>query len=363
MKQLRISPKEAGTTIRFGKLPIFTRSLTHWSDMDNVVQLKVEGRYYAIELRPSPLEEALEKMRTAGMFSSASVEIPQDDEIAKECKADVEEAETPRPTPAKSPFQTHYQIGRERFQQLKELEKSGKLAECRNRLDICRAMGFEAKRGTTGYNWISIQIRKGFLDEELISYEGLNSGKYKYSLTGEEPNYTGNKKIREKARPKIKAKDLEELGFTSLPHESEPSSSFQERFKKPFERGGLKLYEWLSACDYLIYKLFIYGNGQVSMGKAVSFDEIRDVFAQLPHVEISKGKEAPGKFAGRLANIVIVQLLRKGVIEKSDPDVSNKDNIFSLTVMKGGQYARKVYTTVSNGKYGKNTRRERILAD
>lgn len=347
MKQLTINPKEKGTTIKFGKLPIFTRSLTHWSDMDNVVQLKVEGRYYAIELRPrqlSDLEKALEKMKTAGVYSySVTTEIPQDDEIVRECKADVEEAnepvqETQEPVQktqeqgTQEPVQkTQYEVGRERFEKLKELGRTGELAECRTRTDICRKMGLDAQRGTPGYNWVSNQIRKGYLSEELVKYDKQNTGEYRFRMTGTEPMYSGNKNIKEKTVEKKAEKltnELEKLGFTSLSENPTATPS----------QGDPRI--WLKTYDYIIYKLFVYGNGQVSMGKAVSFDEVKDIFTWN-----SK------KQAGRIANVALTHLVHKGVLEKAQPDVRNGDNIFSLTIAKGGQYARYVYNIVSNGAY------------
>lgn len=355
MKQLTINPKEEGTTIKFGKLPILTRLLTHWSDMDNVVQLKVEGRYYAIELRPAqpnPFELALEKMREAaekGNFSKIEItrEEPEDEESVEETEKDI-------PAETKSSFKTHYQIGRDRFKQLKELERTGELAKCKNRLDICRKMGFHpVRRRGPGYNWLSNQIKKGYLEEELVKYNKQNSGEYRYHLTGEEPRYSGNKKIQEKTAAKKAEKltnELERLGFTSL---SEPSLENKIVDKKdPIQ--------WLKPHDYVIYKLFLYGNGQVSMGKAISFDEVRSIFADVPDVKVRGSQDSPGKFAGRIANVALVHLLRQGVIEKAQSGVRNKDNIFSLTLVKGGQYARSIYKTVSLGSYktGKNGIRE-----
>lgn len=348
MKQLTINPKEEGTTIKFGKLPIFTRSLTHWLDMDNVVQLKVEGRYYAIEQRPtpsSPLFEAVDKLCKASLGKSdfqevkVTCELPEDDEIAKECKADVEEANEPvvytsTPKP-KAPFQTHYQVGRVRFERLKELERTGELAECRNRWDICKKIGFErtTSRHNPGYNWVSNQIRKGFLSEELIKYNKQNSGIYRYRLTGIEPSYSGNKNIKDKTAEKKAEKltnELEQLGFTNLSENSTATPS----------QSDPRI--WLKTCDYIIYKLFVYGNGQVSMGKAVSFDEVKEIFTWN-----SK------KQAGRIANVALTHLVHKGVLEKAQPGVRNGDNIFSLTVAKGGQYARYIYNVVSNGAYNR----------
>lgn len=151
MRQLAINPKEKGTTVKFGKLPIFTRSLTHWADMDNVVQLKVEGRYYAIELRKSGLEKALDEMREQMGTYTTNYTIT---ETETETETPVEAKEEQQPTVEEkfSPFKTHYQVGRDRFKQLKELEKSGVLAECKNRLDICEKLGFEPQIRGTGYN-------------------------------------------------------------------------------------------------------------------------------------------------------------------------------------------------------------------
>ena len=353
MKQLIINPKEKGTTIKFGKLPILTRSLTHWSDMDNVVQLKVEGRYYAIELRPAqpgPLELALEKMREAVEEGNLKITCEE-----LEDEKSTEETEKNIPTEKKSAFKTHYQIGRDRFEQLKELERTGELAKCKNRLDICRKMGFRpVHRRGPGYNWLSNQIKKGYLEEELVKYNKQNSGEYHYRLTGEEPRYSGNKKIQEKTAEKKVEKltnELEKLGFTNL-SETHSENKIVDK-KNPIQ--------WLKPHDYVIYKLFLYGNGQVSMGKAVSFDEIKEVFADAPDVKMSGPQDAPGKFAGRMANIALVHLLREGVVEKAQPGVRNKDNIFSLTLIKGGQYARNVYKTVSIGSYKKEKNGNREL--
>lgn len=351
MKQLTINPKEEGTTIKFGKLPILTRSLTHWSDMDNVVQLKVEGRYYAIELRKAGLEKALDEMReqmvtytTNYTIAKTETETPVEDE---------EETEGATPVAEK----TQYQIGRDRFARLKELEASGELAECKNRLDICEKMGFTpVNRKTPGYNWLANQIRRGYLEEELVRYDKQNSGEYRYRLTGEEPRYSGNKNIQDKtAEKKVKklTNELERLGFTNL---SEPRSEDNQ-----MGRNNVNPLYWLKPHDYIIYKLFLYGNGQVSMNKAVSFDEIREIFADNPDIKVHGTQASPGKFAGRIANVALVHLLRKGVLEKAQPDVKNKDNIFSLTLIKGGQYARNVYKTVSLGSYRKEKNGNREL--
>lgn len=54
--QLTINPKFNGSTIKFGKLPLLTRSLTALASMDDVAQLVVEGRYYAVEIKGKDAE-------------------------------------------------------------------------------------------------------------------------------------------------------------------------------------------------------------------------------------------------------------------------------------------------------------------
>lgn len=69
--QLSIKPKFTGSTIKFGKLPLLTRSLTALASMDDVAQLVVEGRYYAVEIKgkdakaTSTTDEAVESLLKA----------------------------------------------------------------------------------------------------------------------------------------------------------------------------------------------------------------------------------------------------------------------------------------------------------
>lgn len=350
MRQLTINPKEKGTTVKFGKLPIFTRSLTHWSDMDNVVQLKVEGRYYAIELRKSGLEKALDEMREQmGVYTTnytiTETETPV--EVKEEQQSAVEEKFTP--------FKTHYQVGRDRFKQLKELEKSGALAECKNRLDICEKLGFEPQIRGTGYNWLSNQVKKGFLEERLVRYNKQNSGEYEYRLTGLEPNYSGNKNIREKA----KSKTLENLGFVNLSGSAKPKKERQTDYLgRPIKQGDLSLFEWLKSTDYLVYKLFVFGNGQVALNKVVDYDDICLVFleAGLPDRR-GKDTRAKGRSAQNVANMTVARLLAKGVLEKSETGEPR----YHLAFPKGSAYARGVYQTISDKTYDWKPKKGRVL--
>lgn len=286
MKQLTINPKEEGTTIKFGKLPIFTRSLTHWSDMDNVVQLKVEGRYYAIELRqrqPSPLEEVLEQIKNAKTYSYSvtTSEIPQDDEVAKECKADVEQAK----------------------------EES------------------------------------------------------------EAAHHDAGKQI-EKPAP---SNDLTELGFTNLSSEAH-TPAFKSHARTlatgrkagtdykghAIARGNLSLAEWLKPQDYLIYKLFSFGNGQPVFDQSYSFDECKRVFIDAGYPEKTMKKRQKGLNASRVAAQAISQAVRVGALVKDQGDDGKPISIYSLSVTNGRSYVAGVYRTVSAGTYDWDPRKKRV---
>lgn len=373
MPKLTIKPKEKGTIVEFGKLPLFTRSLTKKADMDNVVQIKVEGGYYVIERRPtppSPLELALEKIQKSGNFSiveTSSETLETKEEGEPETSASFQEYALDK---------SNYQIGRDRFNRLKELGKSGELANCKNRLDICEKMGFEPKNNSTGYNWLSNQISKGYLEEELVRYNKQNSGEYAYRMTGFEPRYSGNKHIEEKAKPSpVKetpiSNGLEKLGFVSLnnnPQDNKKVSYHTQRKRRvdysgrPIEQGNMSLFEWLKSTDYLVYKLFVYGNGQVSMGKVVDYYDICLVFmeAGLEARQNKTSARSKGRSAQNVANMSIARLLAGGVLQK-EADSEKGNCRYSLTMSKGGEYARGVYRTVSARSYDWDTKKGRVL--
>lgn len=279
MKQLTINPKEEGTTIKFGKLPIFTQALTHWSDMDNVVQLKVEGRYYAIELRqrqPSPLEEVLEQIKNAKTYSYSvtTSEIPQDDEVAKECKADVEQAK---------------------------------------------------EEAESAYHDTAEQI--------------------------------------EKPAP---SNGLTELGFTNL--SSEPTTHARitvtgkkvgtDYHGKAIARGNLSLVEWLKPQDYLIYKLFSFGNGQPVFDQSYNFDECKKVFADAGYSDKAMKRRKKGTNASRATALALSQSVRIGALVRDTGDDGKP--IYSLSVTKGRSYVAGIYRTISAGTYDWAPRKGRV---
>lgn len=358
-KQLTIKPKEVGSTIKFGKLPLFTSSLTHWADMDNVVQLKVEGRHYAIELRPTPpnpLELALEKMREATEKGDLEITCEElEDEKDEDKTASFKEY----------PTKTNYQIGRDRFLKLKEFADGGGLADCKNRLELCEKLGFEPRNNSTGYNWLSNQIKKGYLEEKLVRYNKQNSGEYEYRLTGEEPSYSGNKQILKRAKPK----GLEEMGFVNLSAPAKPTKAkrtYQKRTPgvdyagRPVERGDLSLWEWLNKDDYVINQLFVSDSGRPLMEKLVDYDDVCLLFLNAGMPDRGKGRNPnqKGKTAQNYTNVAIAQLLRKGILQKDEEDGVKR---YGLTLTKGGKYARALYAVVREGKYKWDSKSNRRL--
>lgn len=94
---------------------------------------------------------------------------------------------------------TRKELGKLRWEKLKELAESGVLATAKDRYAICEMIGGEQKNvyATVGY-----YIKKGFMREEIVSPTERS-----YYLTGTEPSYdtsalqNGHKRWQE-GRPK-----------------------------------------------------------------------------------------------------------------------------------------------------------------
>lgn len=76
------------------------------------------------------------------------------------------------------------QIGQERFEKLKAMEKSGRLSEIRSRNALANELG-----GRVAFSWLSSMITRGFIKETLSRYE-QGYPLYEYTLTGKMPDYT-----------------------------------------------------------------------------------------------------------------------------------------------------------------------------
>ena len=368
MKYLaKIKPEGNGEVI-FGKLPIFTRNLKKVlgdNFSTHVEKLDITGRYFAAELSKKPKldqpseeeNKVLSELTKNGEFvqikkSSSTVPVSDPDRVVEECENDQEEAKAEqefKPLP-----KTQRQIGRERFAKLKALSDNGELALCKNRLDICEKLGYDrTRRHNPCYNWLSAQISRGHLREELVNYKG-NSSEYQYSLTGEEPAYSEGEKVEEKEKvtPKPKS-ELTELGFVNLASKPIDKPKKSTPTEKRLERGDMSLFDWLNKQDYLIYTMFIYGNGQPDINKCIDYDDVVMCFmeAGIPARIRGIGYVKGDVTAENIANISLAALLRKKVLEKTTEDGKS---LYSLSLPEGGQYARRVYKTVSEGRYKKN---------
>lgn len=271
MKQLTIKPKEVGTTITVGRLPIFARRLCNWLDKnpDGVVQLVVDGGMYAVEQR--------EKDTLGDMIN-----------------------------------------------RLKKEQK-------------------EMVTYTTAYTAVPEPDKKAERE--------LSDGLEKLGFVNLNPKTQTQTKTKAKAKAKAKP----------APKAVRGEGISQDG--RPYERGDLSLFEWLNRQDFLIYTLFIYGNGQPDMNKCVEYDEVCGIFmdAGLPSSIKGVKNERGLKTAQNTANVCLAMLLRKGVIQKIEEDGKK---LYSLDITEGGRYARRVYKTVSEGRYGKeqSTRRRILLS-
>lgn len=88
------------------------------------------------------------------------------------------------------------EIGRLRWEKLKELDKNGGLAFCKNRQDILSALGFNTGYGTE-YSWLATRVANKNIQEIIVGFDNNNMPIYEYHLA-EEPDYSN--KIATKAR-------------------------------------------------------------------------------------------------------------------------------------------------------------------
>lgn len=79
------------------------------------------------------------------------------------------------------------EMGRLRWNRVKEMDGSGELQFIKNRKDLAESVGYgrDEARGTS---WASNMIRRGYVKETLLTRDGKNST-YEYHLTGNEPDF------------------------------------------------------------------------------------------------------------------------------------------------------------------------------
>lgn len=98
--------------------------------------------------------------------------------------------------------ETRNSAGELRWNKLKELEQDGSLATAKTRRDVVRLLGYD-KDNTLAYNWVSSQVRKGYIVEQLTD----TPGEYQYYTSGSEPHYDLKeqaRKMRERKKEKKK---------------------------------------------------------------------------------------------------------------------------------------------------------------
>lgn len=116
--------------------------------------------------------------------------------------------------------ETKSSAGELRWSKLKELEKDSSLASAKTRKDIVRLLGYD-EDNTSVYNWVSSQIRRGYIVEQLTD----TPGEYQYYTSGKEPSYD-LKDRAEKMRKTKKKREQARVQKTS--RKRTPSTSYQD---------------------------------------------------------------------------------------------------------------------------------------
>lgn len=86
-------------------------------------------------------------------------------------------------------------IGRLRYEKLKDLEKSGQLSMIKTRKELSMAVGYrEEDFLTKGSSWVNRMIKRNYISETLLGFNDYTKApEYEYHLTGIVPNFTGGR--------------------------------------------------------------------------------------------------------------------------------------------------------------------------
>lgn len=299
MKKLTINSTNGGKIV-FGKLPIFTNSLVkELGDgvHNHLEKLVIVGRYYAAEMKAGEKD---------------TVEIKAEE---KDTASTIEESV------------------------LAKLAKNG------------------------GY----IQTTKAFEPTPVFEPDRVaEECKFDVEQAKEEAKLAHLSVVKQPEKP-APSNDLTELGFTNLSSETPTSTRINIRGKKvgtdyhgkSIARGNLSLIEWLKPQDYLIYKIFSFGNGQPVFDQSYDFDECKRVFIDAGYPDKAMEKRQKGmNNASRATALALSQAVRIGALIR-DTGADGKP-IYSLSVANGRAYVAGIYRTISAATYDWAPRKGRV---
>lgn len=100
------------------------------------------------------------------------------------------------------------ELGKIKFDKLKELSETGELLKATCRADVVNLIGYNEGEFRKSYSWVSNMIIRGHLNERALGVTPSGKILYEYSLTGTQPRYyheeQHNKKARKKARKELR---------------------------------------------------------------------------------------------------------------------------------------------------------------
>ena len=117
------------------------------------------------------------------------------------------------------------ELGRIKFDRLKELDKTGELLKATCRADVATLVGYNEDESKKGYSWVSNMILRGHLNERMLGITPSGKTSYEYSLTGTQPLYKyeehRNRKTEKKTRQELRRwQDKVAAGY--IPQSPEP---------------------------------------------------------------------------------------------------------------------------------------------
>lgn len=113
------------------------------------------------------------------------------------------------------------ELGKIKFDRLKELSETGELLKATCRADVATLVGYNEDEPKKGYSWVSNMINRGHLEERTLDITPSGKILYEYSLTGTRPQYGyeehRNRKTKKKARQELsKLQPIEQKKASSL---------------------------------------------------------------------------------------------------------------------------------------------------
>lgn len=139
---------------------------------------------------------------------------------------------------------TALELGKLRFEKLKELERDGKIGYAKNRYELAKMLGFTEQQKKSGYQWVSNNVRRKHIVEHISGLNKYGKMEFEYSV-GTEPDFDRKhankarweKSGKNKATKNIK-KSAEPISLNNLTNRQKGKILYTRLMKLSNDNGG-----------------------------------------------------------------------------------------------------------------------------